>query len=128
MFETSRDILNIIISFSILLVSVFVCWAFYYVMRLLRNANTIIEEFRVRLETLTDAINQMRGKVDQISGLITLAQGGVTGFVKRVVTKNANRWLDSTSEDLNDAAKKAVNKAVNETAKTIKKATSKIKK
>ncbi|OGH68926.1 MAG: hypothetical protein A3I29_00475 [Candidatus Magasanikbacteria bacterium RIFCSPLOWO2_02_FULL_44_11] len=128
MFETSRDILNVIISFCVLLITVFLCWTFYYVMRLLRNANTIVEEFRMRLQVLTDTINYIRGKVENISSLINLTGGGVTGLVKKMVSKKAHYWLDRTSENFNEAAKEAVDKAVEATAKRIKKTTSKIKK
>lgn len=128
MFESSRDILNIIISFCVLLITVFVCWTFYYVMRLLRNANTIVEEFRVRLQVLTDTINYIRGKVENLSSLVTLAQNGVGGLVKKVVTKKAHDWFDKAEEDFDTSAKDAVDKAVEETAKKIRKLAAKIKK
>ncbi len=124
----SKDILYLVISFCVVWVTVFVCWTFYYVMRLLRNANTIVEEFRIRLQALTDTINYVRGKVEHISGLMTLMSGGVSGLVKRVVTKKANDWLDDKAEDFNDAAKNAVDKAVEATAKKMKRTTSKIRK
>lgn len=124
----SKDILFLVISFCVVWVTVFLCWTFYYVMRLLRNANTIVEEFRIRLQALTDTINYVRGKVEHISGLMTLMSGGVSGLVKRVVTKKASDWFDDKTEDFNDAAKSAVTKAVEATAKKMKRTTSKIRK
>lgn len=124
----SKDILYLVISFCVIWVTVFLCWMFYYVMRLLRNANTIVEEFRIRLQALTDTINYIRGKVEHLSGLMTLATGGVTGLVKRAVTQKAHDWFDDKTEAFDDAAKDAVDRAVEATAKKIRKVTNKVRK
>src|SRR3989339_831507 len=105
MFETSKDILYIVIAFCVLWVTVFLCWMFYYVAQLLRSANQIVEEFRVRLQTLTDAINGIRNKVEIMHNLFTVATSGVGGLVKRAVTKKAKEWVDKGSDNFNEVAK-----------------------
>ncbi|MFA6105730.1 MAG: hypothetical protein WC725_04030 [Patescibacteria group bacterium] len=97
-------------------------------MKLLRTTNQIVDEFRTRLQTLSETINYVRGKVDHMSGLMTLATGGVSELVKKMVTKKARQWVDDGADQFSDAAKDAVDKAVAATAKKMKKATSKIKK
>ncbi len=128
MFETSKDILYLVISFCVLWTTVFLCWMFYYVMRLLRNANQIIEEFRVRLQSLTEAINYIRGKVEHMSGLMSVITDGAAGLVKSAITRKTAQWSAKGTEKFNAAAKEAVSKAVTATAKKIKKVTKKIKK
>lgn len=128
MITSSKDILFLIISFCVLWVTFFLCWMFYYVMRLLRNANEIVEEFRVRLQALTEAINYIRGKVEHMSSLMTLITDGASGLVQKVIAKKTSEWVESKSENLNKSAKDAVAKAVAETAKKMKKATKAIKK
>ena len=127
MIVTPQDILYIVISFCVVWITVFLCWTFYYLMRLLRTTNQIVDEFRVRLQALSETINYVRGKVDHMSSLMTLASGGVTELVKKVVSKKAKDWVDTGTDELNEAAKEAVDKAVAETAKKIKKATGKLK-
>ena len=127
MIITPQDVLYLVISFCVIWVTIFLCWTFYYLMRLLRTTSQIVDEFRTRLQALTETINYVRGKVDHMSGLMTLATGGVTELVKKVVTKKAKQWVDDTTDEFNETAKEAVDKAVAETAKKIKKATSKIK-
>lgn len=127
MLETSRDILYLVISFCVLWVTVFLCWTFYYVMRILRNANQIVEEFRIRLQALTEAINYIRGKVEHISGLLTLAGSGVGGLIKKVVARKAESWVESGTNRLDSVAKDAVRRAVAATAGKIKKAAAKVK-
>ena len=126
--ETSKDVLYLVISLCVLWATVFLCWMFYYVIRILKNANQIVEEFRMRLQGLTEAINYIRGKVEHMSGLMALAGSGVTGLVKKVVSRKAGEWMNSGSAKFNTAAKEAVEKAVEATSKQMKKAAKKIKK
>ncbi len=126
--ESSKDILYLVISFCVLWITVFLCWMLYYVMRLIRNTNKIVEEFRSRLESLTDAVTYIKGKVEHISTLMNVVTGNVGGVVKSVMTKKAKEWMNSSSEDFDSAAKDAVDRAVAATAKKIKKATEKMKK
>lgn len=128
MFETSQDILYLVISFCIIWVTVFLCWMLYYVMRLLRNANKIVEEFRSKLQVVTDTLNYIRGKVEHISGLLTLASGGVSGFLQKAVSKKAKQWIDNSVNNFDEAAKDAVDKAVNATATKMRKVAHRIRK
>jgi hypothetical protein len=121
MFNNSKDILFLVISFCVLWVTFFLCWTFYHFMRLIRNVNEIVEEFRVRLQTLLEAVNYIRGKVEHMSGLITLLTDGATGLAKKFVIKKASSWLGDSAEKFNESAKEAVAKAVEETAKKMKK-------
>ena len=124
----TKDLLYLVISFCIVWITVFLCWTFYYVMRLLRNANQIAEEFRGRLQILTETINYVRGKIEHMSGLMTLLSGGLSEYVKKTVTKKAKQWVDEGTEKFDESAKDAVEKAVEATAAHIKKAAHKMRK
>lgn len=127
MIETSKDILYLVIAFCVLWVTVFLCWMFYYVTRILKNANAIAEEFRSRLQILTEAINYVRGKVENIHSLLNMAGGGMAGMVKNMVSNKAKDWIRKGSNKMNSAAKDAVDKAVQATAKKMKKTVKKLR-
>ena len=127
MLET-KDLLYLVISFCIVWITVFLCWTFYYVMRLLRNANQIAEEFRGRLQILTETINYVRGKVEHMSGLMTLLSGGLSEYLKKTVTKKAKQWVDDSADKFDETAKDAVEKAVEATARKMKKAVHRMRK
>ncbi len=127
MIETSKDILYLVIAFCVLWITVFLCWVFYYVTRILKNANEIAEEFRSRLQILTEAINYVRGKVENIHSLLNMAGGGMAGAVKDMVNKKAKDWINKGSDKMNSAAKDAVAKAVQATAKKMKKVAKNVK-
>ncbi len=135
MFETSKDVLYIVLSFCIIWVTVFLCWMFYYVTRILRNTSEIVEEFRVRLQVLLEAVNYIRSKVEVISSLMTAATEGATGLVKNFVSKKAKecsyhamKKADYKTTGFDRAAKAAVDKAVAATAEKMKKTAKVIKK
>ncbi len=128
MIESSKDILYLVIAFCVLWITVFLCWMFYYVTRILKNANEIAEEFRSRLQILTEAINYVRGKVENIHSLLNMAGGGMAGAMKDMVNKKAKDWINKGSSKMNMAAKDAVDKAVQATAKSMKKTARKLKK
>ena len=118
---STKDLLYLIISFCIIWLTFFLCWMLYYFMRLLRNTNTIVEEFRVRLQGLAETIDYIRGKVENISSLMNLVSGGVSGYVKKVAEKKAKQWIDDSVDGFDKTAKEAVRAAVGSTAKKIKK-------
>jgi len=128
MVETSKDILYIVISFCVLWATVFLCWMFYYVGKILKNTNQIIEEFRVRLQALADAIGYIQEKVEYMSLAMSSIFKGVSETVKETVMRKAKNWMNNKSDNCNRSAKEAVNKAVEKTAEGMNKITNKLKK
>ena len=128
MIESSKDILYIVISFCILWVAVFLCWMFYYAGKILKNTNQIIEEFRVRLQSLADAIGFIQEKVEMISFAMNSVFKGVGTAVKDAAIKKAKSWAEKKSENYGSSAKEAVDKAVSATADKIQKMAKKIEK
>lgn len=127
MIETSKDILYIVISFCVLWATVFLCWMFYYAGKILKNTSQIIEEFRVRLQALADAIGYIQEKVEYLSLAMSTVFKGVGETVKDTVIKKAKNWMNKKTENYDSSAKEAVDRAVAKTAEGINKITKKIK-
>lgn len=102
------------------------CWTFFYFIRILRNALRIVEEFRSRIQVLTDVVESVRHKVELMSEVLSMVTSGVSGYVKKTAERKTREWIDKGSESLNECAKEAVEKAVDATAKRIRKITKKI--
>ncbi|HNU96044.1 MAG TPA: hypothetical protein PKH95_01385 [Candidatus Magasanikbacteria bacterium] len=128
MLENSKDILYIVISFCIIWVTAFICYMFYYAARILKNVNTIVEEFRLRLQRITDTINSIQDKVEGIVSLLGMARETTGGMVKNFITKKARDFMDDKVEDFGDIAKDAVDKAMAVAQKKVKKVAKKMKK
>ncbi len=75
-FETSKDILYITLSTSVLLVTVFLCWAIYYVARILGEAYHLVTDIRRKLEVLEKLLATIREKIEQSSSYMRLIVDG----------------------------------------------------
>lgn len=128
MFDSSKDILYIVISFCIIWVTIFLCWVFYYVVKILKNTNQIVDEFRLRLQALLEAINGIKEKMDIVSFGMNSILGGVSGAVKKVIKKKVKKVVSDTTDTLESSAKEAVEKAVEAASQKIKKVYKNIKK
>ena len=128
MLDTSRDILYLVISFCIIWITVFLCWSLYHFGRILKNANEVVEEFRMRIDALASAIDFVRHRIEQISELMTLITKGVGGYVKTAATKKAKEFFNDATDDMNDITREAVKRATSAVAKKMKKTAKKIKK
>ncbi len=95
--ETSKDILYIVISFSVLLVSIFLCWAIYYVARILGEAYHLITDARKKLEVLERLMVTLREKLEQSSNYLRLIVDGAIA---------ATQYFRSRKEEDEPAPKK----------------------
>ena len=53
MIETSKDILYLVIAFCVLWLTVFLCWALYYMIRMLKQTNQFLEDVKQTGYSLT---------------------------------------------------------------------------
>ena len=127
MFDSTKDILYLVIAFCILWVTVFLCWMFYYIAKILRNTSHMVEEFRMKLQALSETVNHVRNKVESLSSLFTLGTQGVGGFVRKTVSKKAKKMVDEGTQTLNKAAKEAVDEALKKAADGMSRTAKKIK-
>ena len=76
MLETSKDVLNITLAISVLLFSMFSCWAIYYFAMFLRQLFKIIKEVKSLLFNLEELIKTIKDKIlSSTSHLILITQG-----------------------------------------------------
>ncbi len=87
MFETSKDLLFIVLAFSILWLTIFVSWTIYYVAMILKQVNSTMKKFTgvlEKIEALTDFIKE---KVDKSSNYFAILLTGA----KQVMDYFGNR-------------------------------------
>ncbi|MFA4830876.1 MAG: hypothetical protein WC862_02460 [Patescibacteria group bacterium] len=107
-FETSQDLLYIVLSLCILWFTVFLCWLLYQAARVLKNANAIIENLTHKLELIADAVEFMRQKVDNVSSHMGIVSKVATGLVDRFVLGKLSAKLEDKIEKMK--GKKTVKK------------------
>jgi tRNA A37 threonylcarbamoyltransferase TsaD len=87
----------------------------------------IVEEFRLRLQNLSELIKTISGKIESIYEMVS-SFNGITGFFKKMMHKKTDEWVDEGAEKVHDVAKNAVERAVETTARKMRGAAKKIRK
>jgi len=111
MFNTSLDLLYIVLAFCILWFTVFVCWLIYQAGRVLKNANRIVENLMQKLELIADAVTFIKKKVDGLSGKMGVVSNLVGGLAEKfVVDKITDNFEDRVASKEKKAKKRKTRK------------------
>lgn len=95
--DSSKDILYLVLAFSILWFTAFVCWALYYLISILRDAARLIEDVHEKLDAIDKAIQGVRDRLTKgASSLSTMATGAkllmdIVGTQKAKAVKKARK-------------------------------------
>lgn len=93
-FESSLDILYVVLALCVIWFTVFLCWLLYQAARVLKNANDIIENVQTKLEIITEAVEFMRKKVDHVSGHMGIISKLVSSIVEKVIVGKMSKAFD----------------------------------
>lgn len=110
--DSSKDILFLVLAFSILWFTAFLCWALYYVISILRDASRLIEDVREKLDAIDNAIQGVRDKLTKgASSLSVMASGAkllmeIMGAQKAKVVKKAKKAASTAKKKARKVKKK----------------------
>ena len=79
MFETSKDLLYVVISFAVLWLTIFFSWMLYYVIMILKQSNDMVKGVREKIEKVGETIEKIKEKFDHASNYV--------GFLAKAVEK-----------------------------------------
>jgi hypothetical protein len=91
MLDTSKDLLNIAIALSVIGFTAFVCWAIYYVARILGQIFKTVKEMRAWIAKVDDLIKTLKEKIEHSTSYLLLIGEGVKKLVEVI--------KDRTGED-----------------------------
>lgn len=75
--ESSKDILYVVLAFCVLWFTIFVCWALYYVIGMLKDASYVMREIHEKIAAIDKAIHAVREKVETSLGSFGVAAAGM---------------------------------------------------
>lgn len=87
MLETSKDILNIVLAASVGIFVIFVCWAIYYFVQILRQGFKAAREMRARLNKIDEAVRSFKEKIEHSTSHIILIAEGIKKLVEVIKDK-----------------------------------------
>lgn len=77
MIESSKDIFYIVLSFSVFWFTIFLCWALYYLIKMLKQTNELLTEVKDKIEQASNVIGVLKSK------LFELGVKGVMSFFNK---------------------------------------------
>lgn len=97
----TQDILFIVLAFCALWFTAFVCWLLYQVAMLIKRLHGLVDEVKLKLSDLEDAIMGMRRKFDGNIALITSIADGVRRIIESLKSRDGfSRSRKNDDEDI----------------------------
>lgn len=103
MFESSKDILFLVLALCSLLFTTFICWALWYVIQMLKGAATAVQDIISKLHAIDETIRGVKEKLEHSVSYLGVVAAGVKVLI------------DYLGQHKDEVAKKAA-----EAAETIK--------
>jgi hypothetical protein len=99
MFETSKDILNIVIAVSIFGIAFFLCWGMYYLNMSLRQIFKAVREMRDRFHKIDELTDAIKEKIDHSASYLFLIGEGVKKLVEVIGRYTEKKESDEEISD-----------------------------
>lgn len=98
MFETSKDVLFIVLAFCIAIFTFFICWASYYIVMMLKRAHGAIKEISELIVSIKEKINRVEKlfnaieeKIKHSASYLPLVLKGITELLNYFKKKKETR-------------------------------------
>lgn len=102
---SSLDVWHLVASFCLIAITIFLCWALYELMRILRQVDQFMADFREKIISLEEAIESLQERFTSFAGIATMvAQGGkklasIMGNGKEKRKRALKKELEELEED-----------------------------
>lgn len=81
MIETSKDILYLVIAFSVLLVTIFLIWIMYYLAMILKQGKEMVNSVRKKIDAIDEILHTIKEKVTSSAAILTALARGITDLI-----------------------------------------------
>jgi methyl-accepting chemotaxis protein len=102
MFESSKDILFLVLALCSLLFTAFVCWALWYVIQMLREAAEAFESVTAKLHAIDEAMRGIKEKLEHSASYLGVVATGV-----KVLIDYLGQHKEEVARKASEAAAKA---------------------
>ena len=72
MLENSKDLLNLVIAFCILWLTIFICWMIYYVALIFKRIHEVMEKVTNALEAVTEFFTKAKDRLEKATSSLTI--------------------------------------------------------
>lgn len=101
-FETSRDILNMTLSVSVVILTIFICWGIYYGIKIIKGISDIIEQIQRTAQRVEQLVVDTKEKIERAFSAMNVTSNAVKGvmeyFAEKKREKNSAGQTESSSD------------------------------
>lgn len=97
MFETSRDILNLVLAISVVGISIFICWFLYYIIVSIKKIHDTVSLFQKALESFNELVDNAKKKLKDSSTHLKLIGMLVQKIAEEIKDRSVRNKKTKTS-------------------------------
>jgi len=98
MFDTSKDILYLVISLCVLLVTVFFVWIMYYLAMILKDVRNMITDVKNKIESFGEILDTIKDKAVSSATVLTTLGKGLADLIGMFRDRRAAKWDEEPIE------------------------------
>jgi hypothetical protein len=81
MIETSKDLLFVVLAFCVLWLTVFLSWLLYYVIAIVRDAESLVKQMKCAVEKVDSLAHAVQDKMEKSAASMTLVASAVKDLI-----------------------------------------------
>jgi len=91
MIETSKDLLYVVLAFCVLWLTVFLSWLLYYVISIMRDAESLVRQIKGAVEKVDHLAHAVREKFEHSAASFTLVATAVKELIVWAMNERAKK-------------------------------------
>jgi len=91
MLETSKDLLFVVLAFCILWLTIFLSWLLYYVISIVRDAESLVRQIKGAVEKVDQLAHTVREKFEHSAASFTLVAQAVKELIVWAMQERAKK-------------------------------------
>ena len=104
--ETSKDLLFVVLAFSILWLTIFISWLLYYAIAIVRDAEALVRQIKKAIEKIEEVAHSAHDKMERSAASFTLVAQAVKELVVWGIQEKGKRRRRSAPAKKKPAKKK----------------------
>jgi len=89
--ENSKDLLNVVLAFCVLWLTIFLAWFIYYLIMIMRQGYIAAKEMKERLKKIDETIKTFKEKMEHSAMYLSLIGEGIKKIVEIVKEKKKKK-------------------------------------
>ena len=95
----TKDLLNIVLAFAVVWLTVFFCWMLYYLAMIFKNLREVLEETRSRFRVIEEGVKAIRERFEHATSSLTFISEGVIKLIQYIIERRHEKAEKDVSAD-----------------------------